>query len=362
MKMIRIIFFLIIIFLPVTLFAAVIPYHIDKTNLPKGCATCHFKDNLKTGGGNDSCIICHGDASRLANQSFRSMPRGFAVPGMKLKDVEAEFRKLYRHPTFELSGHRSNEQLPETDSRAPRHSYCVDCHDPHKISADNIFSGIKGKMVGNLVTDITKEYELCYRCHAESANLPGRYSNKKAEFSVTNPSFHPLESEGKNQAVVSLLRPYREKKITPTDISILSCSSCHGSESPTNIRGPHGSRNQFILIENYSIRDNETESQFTYALCYRCHNRSSILNDESFKFHSLHIKGKGVGGMSNGTSCHTCHNSHGSSENRYLIQFNRDVVSPNSQLQLKFVERGVSRFHGECYLSCHGVDHNPKTY
>jgi hypothetical protein len=26
------------------------------------------------------------------------------------------------------------------------------------------------------------------------------------------------------------------------------------------------------------------------------------------------------------------------------------------------VEKGVSSFHGECYLSCHGVDHNPKSY
>jgi hypothetical protein len=29
---------------------------------------------------------------------------------------------------------------------------------------------------------------------------------------------------------------------------------------------------------------------------------------------------------------------------------------------LKFVEKGVSTFRGECYLSCHGVEHNPKSY
>jgi hypothetical protein len=29
---------------------------------------------------------------------------------------------------------------------------------------------------------------------------------------------------------------------------------------------------------------------------------------------------------------------------------------------LKFVEKGSSKFSGECYLKCHGVDHNPKSY
>lgn len=334
-----------------------LPPHLDRQKLNYGCGSCHVGFNFKSGGGTTGCTSCHGNTPRLAN--------GLVATGSELKDVESEFKKIYRHPTFDVrSVHSSKEELPETDPKMPRHADCVDCHDPHLVSSANPFAGIKGKRMGNIMADISHEYELCYRCHAESANLPGRFSNKRAEFSVNNPSFHPVEGEGRNSAVISLLKPFREKKINPSDVSVIKCGDCHGSESPSSPKGPHGSNYPSILVENYSARDNEPESVYAYALCYRCHNRASILADESFKFHSLHIKGKSGSaiGATSGTSCHTCHNSHGSTENKYLLQFNPEVVTPNSRGMLKFVEKGVSSFRGECYLSCHGVDHNPKVY
>lgn len=342
--------------------ASYVGSHLDPQKLPAGCATCHLKGNFKYGGGPGVCLICHGEPARLdeAKVNNKNMPKGFAPREGTLKNIEPEFKKPFRHPTFDIPGeHSSKEILPEIDPRAPRHSDCVDCHAPHFVSPQKKFAGIRGKRVGNIVTNITQEYELCYKCHAESANLPGRFTNKRAEFAPTNPSFHPVEGEGKNLAVVSLLKPYREKKSAPSDISMIGCGDCHGSDNADSPKGPHGSNYQHILVENYSTKDNQPESPFAYALCYRCHNRTSILGDESFRFHSLHVKGKGGG---DGTSCYTCHNSHGSSDYRYLIRFNKDVVMPNSKGMLKFVEKGISTFHGECYLSCHGVDHNPKSY
>lgn len=336
--------------------------HLDRQKVPQGCATCHLKFNFKAGGGPDTCIICHGDPSRLT-RNYHSMPKGFASGAREQQNIEAEFAKPYRHPTFDVRGaHRGGEALPETDSRAPRHADCVDCHNPHFVSSSNKFAGIRGKRLGNLISSITQEYELCYKCHAESANLPGRFTNKRAEFSKNNPSFHPVEDEGKNTAVVSLIKPYRERKVSAADVSTITCGDCHGSESPSSPRGPHGSIHEHILVDSYSTRDSQPESAYTYALCYRCHSRSSILGDESFRYHSLHIQGTGGATTAKGTSCYTCHNSHGSTENKYLIRFNSAVVSPNSNGMLKFVEKGVSTFRGECYLSCHGVDHNPKSY
>lgn len=336
--------------------------HLDRSKVPRGCSTCHLKFNFKDGGGPETCIVCHGDPSRLTRQ-YAGMPRGFAPRESDMKNIEDEFRKPFRHPTFDVRGvHRGGETLPEADPRMPRHAVCVDCHNPHHVSPANKFAGIKGRRVGNLISTVTAEFELCYRCHAESANLPGRFNNKRAELASTNPSFHPVEAEGKNTAVVSLIHPYKERKVTPGDVSIISCGDCHGSESSSGPRGPHGSLNEHILVENYSTRDNQPESPHVYALCYRCHDRSSILGNESFKFHAKHIQGTGGIAGSNGTSCYTCHNSHGSVEYKYLIRFNRSVVSPNSQGQLKFVEKGISTFRGECYLSCHGVDHNPRVY
>jgi len=332
------------------------PSHLDRQKLPYGCGSCHVGFDFRSGGGLDGCLSCHGSLRRRVSGSYRS--------ARELKDIETELKKNYRHPILESKGlHSSKERLPETDARTPRHADCVDCHSPHQVSSENKFAGIKGKQIGNIVADISKEYELCYRCHSDSANLPGLSINKRVEFSTMNPSYHPVEAEGRNLAVISLLKPYREKRISPSEISTITCSDCHGNDDPAGPRGPHSSNYQYILKDNYSTRDNESESFFAYSLCYRCHNRSSILGDESFKYHSLHIRGKqgGTAG-SGGTSCHTCHSSHGSTEYKYLLRFNTEVVSVSSGGMLKFNEKGMGSFRGECYLTCHGVDHNPKAY
>jgi Zn finger protein HypA/HybF involved in hydrogenase expression len=339
--------------------AAADAVHLDKKNLPLGCVTCHYKSNLRSGGGSSLCLTCHGNRQRKA--AARNMPKGAVTNRFDLKDIEVEYAKTFRHPTFDVLGrHAANEILPEVDPKAPRHADCVDCHHPHFVTKENKFAGIKGKAKSGLAVAAISEYELCYKCHGDSANLLGKYANKRIEFSLNNPSFHPVEGEGKNSAVISLVRPYREKKITSSDVSLTSCSDCHGNDDINGPKGVHGSRYRYILKDNFDASDNIAESPQTYALCYRCHSRSSILGNESFKFHSLHISGKSYSRM--GTSCYTCHNSHGSTQYKYLIMFNPNVVSPNSKGLLKFVEKGTSKFSGECYLTCHGVEHNPKSY
>jgi hypothetical protein len=333
--------------------------HLDKNNLPRECATCHYKSNLRGGGGSIGCLTCHGNSQR--KNTNRNMPQGSIVQNTKMHNIEAEFKKMYRHPTFDLTGrHNMYETLPEVDPKAPRHADCVDCHNPHYLTKENKFAGIMAKKVVNQFAEATNEYEICFRCHGDSANLPGSYTNKRLEFSLNNPSYHPLLGEGKNASVISLIRPYKEKKIVAEDVSTISCSDCHGNDDSNGPKGVHGSRFQFILLDNFNAGDKVYESQQAYALCYRCHNRNSILNNESFRYHSLHILGKSF--QQPGTSCFTCHNPHGSNEYKYLIKFNQLVVSPNSNGMLKFVEKGSSKFSGECYLKCHGVDHNPKSY
>lgn len=339
---------------PLAVMSAELRPHMDRAKLPFGCGTCHVGFNFGNSGSSFQCIWCHGPAS--------NKPDRYVGAYVTLPDIASEYKKPYRHPTFDVRGiHSSTEILPERDPNMPRHADCVDCHNPHYLSPQNKFAGIKGKQVGNLIADVTLEYELCYRCHAESANLPGNFKNKRAEFAQTNLSFHPVEAEGRNSMVISLIKPYREKKQNPGDISMISCHDCHGSDDPKSPQGPHGSRNEHILVDNYSTKDNEIEGPLTYALCYRCHSRTSILANESFKYHAKHIVGTG-GAVPDGTSCHTCHNSHGSAENRYLIKFNPTVVTANARGVLKFVEKGIYARSGECYLSCHGVDHDPKTY
>lgn len=344
----------IIVFISLFLLAATTPPHLDRRLMRYGCGTCHAGNAFNGGGASEGCLQCHG--TQGTGPSALMIGEGAPVA------VADEFRKPYRHPTFDVRGvHSSKEVLPESDPRSIRHADCVDCHHPHLVSSARKYAGIPGKRVGNLTAEVIFEYELCYRCHGDSANLPPRAGNKRAEFARSNASFHPVEGEGKNLAVVSLLRPYREQQQNPNDVSTITCGDCHGSDNPASPKGPHGSNYQYLLVDSFSTKDREPETPQTYALCYRCHSRSSILANESFRFHAQHVQGSS-GVEANGTSCFTCHNSHGSQENRYLIRFNLDVVTPNSRGMLKFVEKGVSKFSGDCYLSCHGVDHDPKSY
>ena len=333
--------------------------HGDRSVMSKSCRACHRGMSMAVSGEEATCLSCHGDSAARAGM----LAAGFLknTGNLKLPDIATELRKPYNHPVMTIQGvHRKDEALPEEVFNAARHSECVDCHEPHLVEKGSPFRGLKGRRVGNFITDIAQEYELCYRCHAESANLPGFSTNKHEEFRTTNPSFHPVEGEGRNTLVISLKKPYVAQKQRPNDVSQISCSDCHGSDDPNGAKGPHGSNYAGLLVLNYQMDDERSESEQAYALCYKCHERASILANESFSRHLLHIQGK-VGGQG-GTSCFTCHDAHGSSQYPHLIKFNEDVVFENADGKLKYEAQGFSARHGACYLNCHGVEHNPKEY
>ncbi len=334
--------------------------HGDRELMPRSCQACHRGMSMKISGEETVCLSCHGNS-----QSRQAMIQGGYLKSgadRRLTDIGSELRKPYSHPALTVAGvHRQLEALPEEIVSAARHAECIDCHQPHMLDIGKPFRGISGKRVGNFIADIDKEYELCYRCHSSSANLPARSTNKHAEFKQTNPSFHPVEAEGRNKYVISLKAPYAAVAEKPGDVSMISCSDCHGSDDPGGPRGPHGSRYRGLLKVNYEMEDGRPESEYAYALCYKCHERSSILGNESFPYHALHIEGNRATDMA-GTSCFTCHDAHGSTRYQFLIRFNEDVVEPNSLGKLEFKAQGVASRHGSCLLTCHGVEHNPKSY
>lgn len=318
--------------------------------LPVSCNSCHVKyvrgEPWATVGEEKFCYLCHGEETKQ-NKSKETGRLSSKVSS--LLDISAEFNKLSRHPVEIRGVHSRREILPETNTKIPRHSECQDCHEPHysypKIKIE------KGKKKPGNHPDLENEYELCYKCHSYSANLPPGRTNKAIEFQPTNPSYHPVESEGKNLNLPSLLPPLKAGE------SIINCTDCHNNDNQNGPSGPHGSIYPPILIKNYVPADGYMENEFTYALCYECHSRKSILNNESFPYHSLHIVEKK-------TSCYACHNSHGSPANPHLIEFRLDRSEADSFGRFGFVDRGEVR--GECYLKCHpadgGIEHNPKTY
>jgi predicted CXXCH cytochrome family protein len=325
--------------------------HTNFTSVTEnGCENCH---NPHSAGGKfrlmnylaeeNNCLTCHnGNAAS--------------------KNIQTQLVKLYKHnvSAYNLTHNPSENELVST-----RHVECEDCHNPHAVmnslstppAANGYIRGVKGiNQTGNPVNPIINQYELCYRCHADSPDKPGPstvraiiQNNVRLEFDPASSSYHPVASTGKNPNCPSLIRP------SYTESSVIFCTDCHSSDGAGAPAGPHGSIYPAILKYRYEKADNTPESASAYELCYRCHSRSSILSDNSFKEHNKHINGER-------TPCNVCHDPHGISNtqgnttnNSHLINFDRNVVSPTGTGNLRFVDTG--NFQGYCLLNCHGKTH-----
>jgi predicted CXXCH cytochrome family protein len=321
--------------------------HGDRTNMPKGCQSCHkghgvFNTTMLPSTKAIFCFRCHGNS--LNREKMRQ--DGFLPSDIFLHDLQKEFEKTYRHP-IEITGiHQNGEMLPETDPSMPRHAECVDCHHHHYVTKENKLLGLKGTNTdGARVPSIVNEYEVCFNCHSYSANLPSDQTNKASLFSISNASFHPVVGLGKNTFVPSLQPPLNTS-------SLIKCTDCHGNDDPFGPKGPHASNYDHLLKKKFTATDG-SEGAIQYELCYTCHARTSILSNESFPLHNLHV-------AIVGTSCRTCHNPHGSMQYSHLIDLNNISISPSSSGALQFNDLGERA--GDCFLSCHGRDHNPGSY
>ncbi|MCB9839034.1 MAG: hypothetical protein H6813_06820 [Phycisphaeraceae bacterium] len=360
------------------------------------CSTCHDAHNNQFGKflvldntESQLCVICHrmGTTTITAHENCNAChtphtaPSGpYLLRGQTIAetclachdgtipgavDILSETGKPSNHETFS-----------EVDPQEPlsSHASCADCHEPHTMTqmqtpapdAPGSFGMVAGvNAAGSPVAVAQYEYEVCFRCHGpDNPVLPRvpRVSNLndvRLEFETSAASFHPIEAPGKNMDVPSLL-----PGITESDI--IRCTDCHSSDldSAAGGSGPdglHGSVNGPLLVANYTTTDFTSESAEAYALCYLCHDRNSILNDESFSDHRKHIVEKR-------TPCSACHDAHGISSlqgsetnNSHLINFDTSIVFPDpSTNRLEFRSLGFQR--GECYLTCHNTQHSPRRY
>jgi predicted CXXCH cytochrome family protein len=318
------------------------------------CDNCHANHQagstqhlLKSVQPEQDCLVCHsGNTAK--------------------KNIAADFNKLSVHPiTLNRNAHSSVEDPinPRT-----RHVVCADCHDGHAATtvkataptASGALANVTGMTsAGGVIKPVLKEYELCFRCHADSvARGPALVArqfiqtNTRLQFSADNQSFHPVESVGKNQnSVPSLTAPW-------TVNSVMYCTDCHNSDnSPgaggAGANGPHGSIYRPILERNLVLTDFQPESAAAYALCYKCHSRSVVLSNASFRFHRKHV-------VDQKTACTTCHDSHGVATAPHLVNFNSMYVTNGSMGMVQFNVTG--NFKGNCTLSCHGKDHKNLGY
>jgi predicted CXXCH cytochrome family protein len=323
--------------------------HQDWQKLPQRCRSCHVGHGMPNTAmlpiaEEDFCYQCHGDA----NERNKAIREKKILPTIKLVNIRKEFRKPYHHPV-ELKVHDTQESfLSEYSVYGVTRSECLDCHRGHGVSGSAYSPGITPKI--STKNEKEYQYQLCYKCHTAIIQSTLSMKNIKDWFNSSNPSFHPVEAPGKNINVPSLIKPY-------TVDGIINCTDCHNNDEPSGPMGPHGSRYAHILEKNFSLLDYISESEQQYDLCYKCHQRESILADQSFPFHNRHI-------VQVSTSCFTCHHSHGSQRNTHLIKYGETQdpmrIQRSSSGRLEFIDLGQK--FGQCFLTCHGVDHNPKAY
>jgi predicted CXXCH cytochrome family protein len=320
-----------------------------------GCENCHRPHAaprpprlLANGQERAVCLVCHNGS-------------------VAAKNLDPEFLKFSSHPVSSADWTHDPREDPNT---AARHVTCADCHNPHQVAsisaspptASGRLRGVKGVSIsGGTVGEAVYEYEVCLKCHGiRDQTTTGivrqdNIRNIRLKSNPSNPSYHPVPTVGKNTTIQGLEPGY-------TASSLIYCGDCHNNDEWTSTgtapRGPHGSRYQPILEREYQSNDPSFESFQTYALCYKCHNRSTLLTTGRFP-HSRHV-------VREQSSCAVCHDAHGSRQNIRLINFmlrdrtGKTVVSPNSKGIIQFQPTGPGR--GWCSLSCHGEDHNEKSY
>jgi len=275
------------------------------------------------------------------------------------------------------SGHRVNRLIEHRGrSELRRHVShfveCSDCHNPHAAARNplprggEIFSqgvlappalqNVPGVNLLGLPIDRAVFYwEVCFRCHGDwPVSTPNRIirqqdslGNVRRQFLPTAASSHPVTFPARRTGEApSLLAQWRSRLF-------INCQDCHNDPDSVGaggiaVNGPHGSRFDHLLVAQYETADFTIESPQAYALCYQCHDRNSILGNESFSRHREHI----VRGRAPCSACHTPHGvSGGPGQHGHLINFDVAIVSAE-----RFYN-DTGRFSGSCTLTCHGVRH-----
>lgn len=271
------------------------------------------------------------------------------------KNIRANFTRTYTHPVALSGRHATTEDGNSTQyGTANRHAECADCHDVHQLTPDYTpatapyasaaLKGVPRVSVDNISAGVTsyiyrppsdstpvKEYEVCFTCHSSWTTQPAGQKNYAAVFNTKNPSFHPVEATGLDTGInagafVNGWGPGM----------MVTCTDCHTSDD-TNIRGPHGSANQWILKKPYTR--STSGALASNGLCFDCHN-PNVYNTSGSTLSRFSGRDR-PGHTHGGYNCYACHESHGSTSKPFLIGNNLETYTRTST-------------GGTCNPTCHG--------
>lgn len=315
----------------------------------QACEKCHVSHAapqpqrlLKGATLQDTCLVnCHNGSSPLTEKGI---------------DIRSTFSlaKAHQPGAVLVSGKHDAGENPLDFTAESVHVECVDCHNPclvrHEPKPQNLSSppSINGRLAEVTIvkapdgsrTMATKEFEICFKCHALQHFTPAaiprqiQTGDEAARFDIDNPSSHPVTVARTGTPVPSLRSEIAG--FTPTR-SLLTqrmiyCTDCHNSDNSAKVKvgstgatGPHGSANRHILLDTYEQDTYPLAYDVNnYALCFRCHDQDVLLTPlrTNFPPHQSHV-------VTHQVPCSICHDPHGvprtlgatAARNAHLINF-----------------------------------------
>ncbi len=327
----------------------------------------------------ETCYQCHDDGSGAVLSSYATVPNiktdfglTYRMPISSADQAAGE----EMHAITDKDFVESTDSLGKTDLNN-RHAECTDCHNPHRVIKNRLFNADPGtpdaagththtlaatEVHSNLAsgvlsgttgvepkydaatwgqsdinitfdlkkgpagagtaatsTHVTREYQVCLKCHSNYAWKDGsppttgpsigtngvtQYTNQAMEFHPSSPgettgvhsSWHPvMAATGRSASLRAMsttgtaqpfLAPWSDGTVARIGSQTMYCSDCHGSAvtSVTSVVpnnnttnedgdpwGPHGSNKAFILKGNW---DQTSGSADADTLCFKCHNRA----------------------------------------------------------------------------------------
>lgn len=330
-----------------------------------------------------NCLLCHqGPAAPMVDQGASKLPTWTGTGSSHIDGPFLDRAKSYAR-VVDLAPNR----------KAQLKSQCTGCHDPHAKDrpaylVSRAFDAF-GKPLKERPTTVA---QICFACHAgfQSARSLRTLGDVGALFRPEAVSAHRPGAQAQKRQDLPSLRAGLFK-------GTLDCTSCHDNPNPAGPRGPHGSTYPHLLKAPFGREgDVATFGSRGDDLCLSCHDRTSILGNQSFPWHAQHIGGftaatrqpaagaprsvpspgpsfaRAVGrlqpwaglapsgGVGKPTACATCHDGHGSTRYPALMAFDTAVVSRASVGVIDYQRTGLG--HGSCTLSCHGYDHVQTRY
>lgn len=291
--------------------------------------------------------------------------------------IRTEQSKPYRHPTQDYTGrHRGPaESLPADFGVVPlnqRHAECEDCHNPHiaraALDADpdqlsKLLLGVSRVTVINGAAGVPPAYtfvpasdtlstpggdwQVCFKCHSSWTTQPTGQEDLGLLLNTNNPSYHPVQALGRNLSISpdAFTSGWSAQSRT-------GCGDCHGSDTP-GVSGPHGSMNEHILKRPYDPSPGYRPTTQD-EMCFECHSYETYADPaapeyrrEASRFnltmvragHIEHVAGEQI-------PCGTCHVTHGSTSQPFLIK-----TGPAVPGIVRFTQSPTG---GTCTPTCHG--------